>query len=70
MRSQSQVLLVRRTLTNMTEPSADPSEPDVMEIYDEATPDSLACRMCGVLVARHDGYPKVHWDWHEASNGA
>ena len=60
----------RRTLTNMTESSPDAPEPDVMDIYDEASPDSLACRVCGVLVARHEGYPKVHWDWHEASNGA
>jgi hypothetical protein len=61
---------VRRTLTNMTESSADVPEPDVMEIYEDASPDSLACRVCGVLVARRAGYPKVHWDWHEASNGA
>jgi hypothetical protein len=54
----------------MTESSAGVPEPDVMEIYEDASPDSLACRVCGVLVARRAGYPKVHWDWHEASNGA
>jgi hypothetical protein len=44
-------------------------EPDVMEILDDLD-DSLVCRICGALVARSGGYPRVHWDWHEASNGA
>jgi hypothetical protein len=26
--------------------------------------------VCGSLVASSDEYPKAHWDWHEASNGA
>jgi hypothetical protein len=54
----------------MTDSSADLSEPDVMRIYDELAPDSLACRVCGALVARAGDYPRIHWDWHEASNGA
>jgi len=53
----------------MTEP-ADASEPDVMVIYDETMPDALGCRVCGVLVPRSGDYPRVHWDWHEATNGA
>ena len=40
-----------------------------MDIYDEV-PGGLACRVCGVLVASDGDYPRVHWDWHEASNGA
>jgi hypothetical protein len=46
-----------------------PAEPDVMEIFDELD-GSLACRVCGALVAVRDDYSRIHWDWHEASNGA
>jgi len=46
-----------------------PDVPDVLEIFDEG-PDGLACRVCGSLVAPHGDYRRVHWDWHEASNGA
>jgi hypothetical protein len=53
----------------MTEPTGSAPEPDVMELFDERSND-LICRVCGVLVAREGDYPKVHWDWHEASNGA
>ena len=53
----------------MTEPTGSAPEPDVMELFDERS-DDLVCRVCGVLVAREGDYPKVHWDWHEASNGA
>jgi hypothetical protein len=44
-------------------------QPDVMEIFDDVE-DALACRVCGALVARGADYARVHWDWHEASNGA
>jgi hypothetical protein len=44
-------------------------EPDAMEIFDDLE-DALACRVCGALVGRSGGYARVHWDWHEASNGA
>ena len=54
----------------MTGSTADAPEPNVMEIFDDSTPGGLACRVCGALVASTDDYPKVHWDWHEASNGA
>jgi hypothetical protein len=45
-------------------------EPDVLEIYDESAADELVCRVCGALVPNRGEYPKVHWDWHEAANGA
>ena len=53
----------------MTTTNSDVPEPDVMTIYDE-TASGLACRVCGALVAGSGDYPRVHWDWHEATNGA
>jgi hypothetical protein len=44
-----------------------------MDIYDRgaADPDvGLACLVCGALVSSDKDFPRVHWDWHEASNGA
>lgn len=41
-----------------------------MAIYDDGSSVGLACRVCGALVPRLDGFARVHWDWHEASNGA
>lgn len=49
-------------------PDAPP--PDIMQIYDESLSAGLVCRVCGVLVARTGDYPRAHWDWHEATNGA
>ncbi len=46
------------------------SDPDVMRIFEESATGSLACLVCGALVPRDGGFPRVHWDWHEASNGA
>ena len=55
----------------MAEGTTDASEPDVMDMYDDARAEvGLICRVCGSLVARAGGYPRAHWDWHEASNGA
>ena len=54
----------------MTGPTTDEPEPDVMEIFDNTSDTSLTCRVCGAMVAHEGDYPKVHWDWHEASNGA
>ncbi len=54
----------------MTGSPADAPEPDVMEIYDDSSDAGLTCRVCGSLIARLGDYPRVHWDWHEASNGA
>ncbi len=38
-----------------------------MDIFD-AVDGSLACRVCGALVATD--YREVHWSWHETPNGA
>ena len=54
----------------MTETTADDAEPEAMGIFDSIRGGELACRVCGALVARRDDYPRVHWDWHEAANGA
>jgi hypothetical protein len=55
----------------MADATSDGSEPDVMEIYDDSRRDAgLICRVCGCLVAESGGYPRAHWDWHEATNGA
>ena len=54
----------------MTDSTPAAPENDVMRIYDELSPDRLACLVCGSLVPRAGDYPRIHWDWHEASNGA
>ena len=53
----------------MTEEDVVPSEPDPMDILD-STDSGLVCRVCGSLVADEGTYPRAHYDWHEASNGA
>jgi hypothetical protein len=58
----------------MTEETTDAAEPDLMDMFDadsdgDTQPD-LVCRVCGSRVAAARDYPKAHWDWHEASNGA
>lgn len=53
----------------MDEP-ADAPQPDVMEIFDAEGDGALTCRVCGSLVPRAEPYPRTHWDWHEAANGA
>jgi hypothetical protein len=52
----------------MSEPTR--AEPDELDILDELPDGQLACRVCGALVARGGAYPRAHWDWHEATNGA
>ena len=54
----------------MNEEDLDAAVPDIMEMFDAGPDGGLVCRVCGSLVASSDGYPKAHWDWHEASNGA
>lgn len=58
----------------VAEGDVDAAEPDVMELFDtESDTDTgagLVCRVCGSLVAAVGEYPRAHWDWHEASNGA
>jgi hypothetical protein len=53
----------------MSQTSSDP-QPDFDEYYDDGAEAGLTCRVCGALVARHGEFPRAHWDWHEASNGA
>ena len=49
---------------------SDSSDPDVMRIFDDTGSTGFACLVCGALVAREGDFPRIHWDWHEASNGA
>jgi hypothetical protein len=45
-------------------------EPGDLQIFDTLPEGGLACRVCGALVAREGDYARIHWDWHEAANGA
>ena len=54
----------------MAEGDVEAAEPAVMEMFDTDTPTGLVCRVCGAMVAATGPYPRAHWDWHEASNGA
>ena len=54
----------------MAEENVDAAGPDVLDMFDTQTDFGLVCRVCGSLVAVAGQYPKAHWDWHEASNGA
>jgi hypothetical protein len=54
----------------MSEPTSSPSEPDALEIFETLPDGRLACRVCGALVHGEGAYARVHWDWHEAANGA
>lgn len=56
----------------MAQENVDAAESDVMDMFDgdaEAGA-ALVCRVCGSLVAAVGAYPRAHWDWHEAPNGA
>ena len=50
---------------------ATPSAPasDRLDIFDRLPQGQLACRVCGALVPG-EAYAGIHWDWHEAANGA
>lgn len=54
----------------MSEGAQDAAEPDLTDMFDADAGPGLVCRVCGSLVADTDDYPRAHWDWHEASNGA
>jgi hypothetical protein len=54
----------------MSEPTSPASGPEDLQIFDELPEGRLACRVCGALVPREGDYARVHWDWHEAANGA
>jgi hypothetical protein len=46
-----------------------PRQPDP-QIFDTLADGQFACRICGALVQGAGPYPDIHWEWHEASNGA
>ena len=50
--------------------SSEAEEPDLDAFYDDGSEAGRTCLVCGALVARLGDFPRVHWDWHEASNGA
>lgn len=54
----------------MAEEHGSAADPDVMRIFDTDDRAGLVCRVCGCLVASTGEYPRAHWDWHEAPNGA
>jgi hypothetical protein len=54
----------------MSDPMSPRHEPNELEIFDEVSDGRLACRVCGALVLRDGEYARIHWDWHEAANGA
>ena len=54
----------------MSEHTASPAEPDALEIFDRESDGGLVCRVCGALVSSEGEYSRIHWQWHEASNGA
>lgn len=54
----------------MSDPRSSSPEPEELEIFDVLPEGRLACRVCGALVPREGDYARVHWDWHEAANGA
>jgi len=54
----------------MSAPTPSPPEPDALEIFDVLTDGRLACLVCGAMVSAEGQYARVHWDWHEAANGA
>jgi len=41
-----------------------------LDIFERTDGGPLVCRVCGCLVPEHGNFARVHWDWHEASNGA
>jgi hypothetical protein len=49
----------------------DEQPPEHMQLYEtRSSQEGYVCKTCGALVATMDPYPRAHWDWHEASNGA
>jgi hypothetical protein len=45
-------------------------QPEELQIFDTLPGGRLACRVCGALILREGDYSRIHWDWHEAANGA
>jgi len=46
------------------------STDEVLKIFEDDPEHGLICLVCGSLVPHVGSFPRVHWDWHEASNGA
>ena len=60
------------TVAVMTGTDGEGVQPTELDLYDAETDTSgaLVCRVCGAVVSRSADYPRVHWAWHEAPNGA
>lgn len=54
----------------MSDETQEAPEPDLTDMFDADAGPALVCRVCGSVVAETGDYPRAHWDWHEASNGA
>jgi len=54
----------------MSEGTSPSRELEELEIFDQLPEGRLACRVCGALIHGEGDYPRIHWDWHEAANGA
>jgi hypothetical protein len=54
----------------MSEATSPGPGPEELQIFDQLSETRLACRVCGALIPREGDYARVHWDWHEAANGA
>jgi len=54
----------------MNETTSSEPGPEELQIYDTLEEGRLACRVCGALILREGDYARIHWDWHEAANGA
>ena len=54
----------------MSDDAQEAAEPDHTDMVDTEAGPGLVCRVCGSLVGSTGDYPRAHWDWHEAANGA
>ena len=54
----------------MSDETKEAPEPDLTDMFDADAGPALVCRVCGSVVAETGDYPRAHWDWHEAANGA
>jgi hypothetical protein len=54
----------------MSQGTSEGPGPRSLEILDELADGRLACRVCGALIPSDGDYARIHWDWHEAANGA
>ena len=54
----------------MSDATPKPTDPEGLDICDVLADGRLACRVCGALIPSEGGYARIHWEWHEAANGA